>query len=365
MANNYVLGRGKVYFDKFLPGTTTNTGERYLGNTPSLAMNSAYQQLDHYSSEEGVRIKDDTVQLQLDRSGTLTVDNISMENVALMFGTSDPETVTQGSDSGLSETFVVHPGLFYQLGTDDDNPDGVRSVANVVITDNSGFHASGSINITGAPAADETVTINGHAITFKTSGATGPQVNIGANAVATAQSLKAVINAAPGTYLVTASGDNDTLLLTALATGTGGNSITLTESAANLTVSGGGTLTGGSASAVISPGANVVIDLARGRFQVKEDAADLADGDSIEVVYDLTASTRTQVVDENDSAEGAMRFIAANAKGTNKDYFWPRVRLTPNGEFALKGDTWQQIGFNFDVLVKDDLRRVYVSSPAA
>jgi hypothetical protein len=57
--NNYVIGRGKLYWDQFLTGTQTPTGQRYLGNTPALSMTSAYQNLDHYSSDFGLRVKDE------------------------------------------------------------------------------------------------------------------------------------------------------------------------------------------------------------------------------------------------------------------------------------------------------------------
>ena len=49
--NNYVLGRGKLYFDRFPDGTKTPTGERYFGNTPSFSMSLDSETLDHYNSD--------------------------------------------------------------------------------------------------------------------------------------------------------------------------------------------------------------------------------------------------------------------------------------------------------------------------
>jgi hypothetical protein len=126
-------------------------------------------------------------------------------------------------------------------------------------------YASGTVTFTGQPANNDTVTINGVVITFKTSGATGAQVNIGATAGATVTNFVNLINGTPdstndttgltvegndplaGTG-VTATVDATGLIVTlhAVAPGTAGNSITLTEAATNVTVSGA-TLAGGAA----------------------------------------------------------------------------------------------------------------------
>ena len=58
----------------------------------------------------------------------------------------------------------------------------------------SGF-STGTITFTGAPANNDTVTIAGVVITFKTSGATGSQVNIGGSQAACMANLVAFINA--------------------------------------------------------------------------------------------------------------------------------------------------------------------------
>lgn len=361
--NNYVIGRGKLYFDKF-DDSGAASGERYLGNTPALSMTSAYQNLDHYTSDEGQRIKDDSAQLQIDRTGSFQCDNITMENVALVFGNADPVDETATTSTGLSETFVVNTDRFYQLGTN-VAADGVGNVSNVVITDNTGIRAYGDITFTGNPAAADTVTINGNAITFVSGTPSTHEVQIGGDLLITAQRLIAEINAYPALYAVTAAGTEDVVSVRAIATGTGGNALTLAESSTALTVSGA-TLSGGSASGVIGATGNYEVDAANGRIHVLADAVDLADGDSIEVQYDRGISTRTLVIDQNNQVEGALRFIADNAKGRNKNYFWPRVKLTPNGEYALKGETWQVMTFNFEVLQPADgvTKRVYVREAA-
>lgn len=363
MPNNYVIGRGKLYFDQFVTGTQTPTGERYLGNTPALTINSAYQNLDHYSSDEGLRVKDDSVQLQIDRTGSFQCDNISMQNCALMFGAA-ASSETQGTDTGQSEVFIVQQDHSYQLGSNDDHPQGLINITNVVVTNNSGLHAFGSINVGGNPTDADTMTVNGATITFVAASPGLHEVLIGPNIVATAQALKAEINAYPDLYDVTASGDANVVNLIAIASGTGGNSIALTEvvTSSSFTISGA-TLSGGSASGVISETDNYSVDAARARITILADAPGIADNDEIEIAYDVAVGAFDIVVDEENQVEGRLRFLADNPRGTNKDYFWPRVKLTPAGEFALKGETWQTITFNMEVLQPQEIgwKRVYIT----
>lgn len=134
MANNLVLGRGKLYFDRFLPSTTTKTGERYFGATPSFSVSAETQELEHYSAEEGLRIKDESVTTQIDFTGTFATENMSGANMALFFLGSSV-TSAQTSATGVAEVFTVQPGYFYQLGMTALKPEGVELVSSVVVTD--------------------------------------------------------------------------------------------------------------------------------------------------------------------------------------------------------------------------------------
>ena len=88
--------------------------------------------------------------------------------------------------------------------------------------------------IANPPASSRTLTINGTAITFVASGATGYQCNVGASLNATALNLVAVINANSSTFGCTASAPTQyntgvitNITLTATTAGTSGNSITV------------------------------------------------------------------------------------------------------------------------------------------
>ena len=99
---------------------------------------------------------------------------------------------------------------------------------------------------------------------------------------------------------------------------------------------------------------------ARGRPSAKVPAG-ILEGDDLDITYDVVAGESLLVIEEGEQVEGSLRFISDNPKGSNKNYFWPYVRIQPTGDFAVKGEQWQVISFNFAVLTpKDGRKRVYV-----
>lgn len=134
MANKqYVLGRGELYFDAMLPNTKTKTGERFIGNAPAFTVTIESESLDHFDSTKGVREKDDSVLLQINRTGSITTDNIATENLALfILGSSATRTVAGASVVAEPINDVVKD-RFYQLGTSSTNAAGVRNVSAVAV----------------------------------------------------------------------------------------------------------------------------------------------------------------------------------------------------------------------------------------
>lgn len=104
--------------------------------------------------------------------------------------------------------------------------------------------ATGTITFPGNPANNDTITLNGVVWTFKTSGATGTQTNIGANLAATLSTLVTNLNASADTSIddATYTGATATLTITHDTLGAAGNAYTLAASAAAVS---GPTLTGG------------------------------------------------------------------------------------------------------------------------
>lgn len=242
--NNYTLGRGEVHFARFLPGTRTPDGFYYIGNTPEFSLTIESETLDHFSSDGGIREKDDSIPLEVTRTGSLTTDNISPENVALFFfGTNS--IITQTTVAAAPETLNnVKPGHSYKLGVTPSSPVGVFG-----------------INPTGLTVAKVGT----------------PNVPLAANT----------------DYLI----DLDAGIITLLDTST--------------------------------------IVLA---------------GDEVIVTYGLRASTRTRVISGSEPVEGAMIYRSFNPKGDNAVFYLPYVKITPNGDYALKGDEWQQIPMSIEVL---------------
>jgi hypothetical protein len=253
-----VLGKGKIYFDRFASGitvgeSTTGEGERYFGNTPGFTLSASEENLEHFSSEGGVRVKDGSVQLSLDRSGTLACDNINADNLALQFlGTAT--LLTQAAATGLSTTYEnVKLGRYLQAGASVSNPAGQRNILTVVVK-------------TGASYAT-TVTMSG----------------------------------------------------------------------------------------------NYTVDAELGRIYILPTATELADGDDVKIEFAVAESTREQVISGTTSIYGALRYIADNPSGPNRDVYLPYVKMAPDGDISFKGEEWMTCNFTLEALKKSSsIESVYI-----
>jgi hypothetical protein len=356
MANNYVLGRGKLYFDRFAADTTTGTGERYLGNTTEVVLAVAVENLEHYSSDEGIRIKDMSVETQRTRSGRFTTDNITGDNLGLIFGAEPTNrTTTEITDDG--DTLTVQRGYYYQLGTRAHRPEGVTNVSSVLVRDNTGVKATGTLTFSGQPTADDTLTINGVVITFKASGATGNQVNLGGSATLTAQAVKAFINDHPDELQVVATGASTVITLTAVTAGTWANTLGIARSGTHPSLSASALASGTNGGTIPSAG-NWTVDETMGRLYIEEDS-NIANDDILVVSYDVETHTEETLTADDLLVEGALRYIADNPEGDDRDFFIPRVKLSPTGDLPMKGDTWLSVTMTFEVLTLGTYKQVY------
>lgn len=258
---NYTLGRGRVFFDRYPTGvtitaTTAGEGERYFGNTPEFSTSAESEDLEHFDSDQGVKVKDDSVQLSFSRNGSFNCDNVSTENLALYF-LGEKATLTQASATGAITQATVKLDRFYQLGASPSNPSGVRKVSNVVCGKGAGF-----------------------------------------------------------------------------------------------------------ATPVVAAG-NFEVDEDLGRIYVLANATDILDDDLLQFTFDVAAASREQVVSSSNSVYGSVRFVSDNPKGANRDFFFPYVKLSPDGDYALKGDDWQSMGFTMEILKKGSLESAYIDGRAA
>ena len=111
-------------------------------------------------------------------------------------------------------------------------------------------------------------------------------------------------------------------------------------------------------------GVNYTLDAALGRVFIKADSPAIADGDVVTFAYAVAAGTRSVILSSSDEKIAAIRFVAANAYGENKDHYWPKVRIAPDGDYELKGDDWQEIGLTGKVLTKVGYNRHYIDGRA-
>lgn len=255
---NYVVGRGRLYFDQFKTGSNSSAGgEMYFGNTPELTLNTDSETLDHYSSESGLRNLDMTVLLEMTQGGSFTTDEINADNLALFF-LGEKSKVTQTQVTGKQEIIpLLKKGRYFQLGVDATNPSGVRDITNlqIVVADASASVSVGTGDVSTIPGATVLPLLN-----------------------------------------------------------------------------------------------NVEADLAMGRIYVEIDAPDVGTSQLAVVQYDVNAQARTMIIGRSNMVYGAMRFISDNPVGNQKDYFFPKVALQPDGDYALKGDDWQVMSFSFRAL---------------
>lgn len=357
---NYVVGRGRLFFGQFKASTRTPRQQLYFGNTPELSLSQSEDTLDHFSSEGGVRVKDASVTLQNDSSGSFSCDNISPENLALWF---------------LGDVLS-------------------RIEAGTAL-------ASGTVTFsTAAPVEGDTVTVNGTVFTFSDTAGPNTISPLPATIGESATALAAAINEISAVIGATADAAGPVTTIRSANPGTGGNAATLAVDAttpANITPSGA-TLAGGvdvtedftavelgrwiqlgktaatpqgvrGVGSVVITGvdeASYTVENDTGRILLHDDADDIVAGSTLHVTYGVKPQTETVVIAKGQSIEGELQFIANNPAGANDDYYWPMVRLTPDGDFSLKSDEWQTVNWNFEILKRDSItERQYITRRTA
>lgn len=247
--NDYLIPRGRVYFDPY-NASEELTGEIPLGNCPGFTIAISTEKAEHFSSETGLKEKDGSWNLQVNREGSVTCDNFSPANAALWLSGTHEKKV-QSADAVVGEVRRVIPGRQYQLGATAANPLGVRNVTGVTVK-----------------------SVNG--------------------------------------------------------------------------------------STVYDAGTHYNVDLATGRVQIIEGGG-ISEGD---VAFGYTPVAATfDAVKSGGKAElqGALRVVSDNATGGNRDWYLPKVTLTPNGDLPLiaEGTDVVQMEFGLEVLKSANAEAIY------
>ena len=108
-------------------------------------------------------------------------------------------------------------------------------------------------------------------------------------------------------------------------------------------------------------------DLVNGRIYIIPGGG-IADDTVITADYTEATTSWEQVSSNNLGAKtGALRYVAANTAGENRDVFLPSVVMKPSGSLSFKSrDTVQQMDFEIGIKKPSDAREaVYVNGRAA
>lgn len=97
-------------------------------------------------------------------------------------------------------------------------------------------------------------------------------------------------------------------------------------------------------------GVDYEVDLENGRIWLPKESTLFAANDTLVVQYDVPNLNYQRIADLNETVYGRLEYVSDNAVGSNFNYVWPYVKLTADGDLALKGDEWQTMNFNFEVL---------------
>lgn len=257
ITNEYAIPRGRVLFDPF-DANGLPTGEMPLGNCPGFTFTADTEKAEHFSSESGLAEKDAAMIVKVNRTGKLTCDNFSNDNIAL-FVSGSQEMQSQAAGDVVDEPHTVLQGRIYQLGVSNDAPAGVRHITDVVVTSSDG--------------------------------------------------------------------------LTTYALGVAYNT-----------------------------------DLELGRLQIIK-GGPIASATAIKVDYKTTLKSWQRVKSgATTEVSGALRVIADNASGANRDWYMPKVTLTPSGEIPViqEGTDFSTMEFGIEVLKAPNREALYIDGrPAA
>jgi hypothetical protein len=111
-----------------------------------------------------------------------------------------------------------------------------------------------------------------------------------------------------------------------------------------------------------------VLDLDMGRLQILPGST-IPAGTVVHVDYATTAKSWSRVKSgATAEVSGSLRVIADNASGTNRDWYMPKVTLTPSGDIPIiqEGTDFTTMEFGVEVLKSANLEALYIDGrPAA
>ena len=124
--SNIVIGAGRLYADLLDGGEYT--GERYLGDAVGAALSITTERTQVFSGSGPVAEKLADIVRSITRTITLTLHDMSAENLAL-FVSGEAASEAQAAAAVVDEALTVNPGRWYQLGAAKAKPGGVGAVS--------------------------------------------------------------------------------------------------------------------------------------------------------------------------------------------------------------------------------------------
>lgn len=297
---------GKLYVDVIVNGVLT--GERYLGETDSFNVNIAGEKIEEYSMENGLKVLADSILIGVTRTATMTVKQVSRENLALFLAAVYGVQVQAAGDVD-AEAHTVLPDRYYQLGRSDDNPSGVRDISTVTV-------------VAGVAAIAWTDTA-AKALGAKVKPTTTPTYYWQCTTAGTTAGTEPTWVATPGA--------------------------TITDGTVVWTCMG-----------ILAPvlATDYTVDATLGRVYVTAAArVHPTLGTAWAVDYTKAAREREQIKTTGSiDATAALRLVANNVRGDQRDWYMPKCSLTPSGDFPLKTDdpTYVALPFEVGILKPDD-----------
>lgn len=245
-----------------LTSATTGAGSRASGSI-TVSTNPSYgvrasgtiELTGQPDPSDTVTIKGTTVTFV---SGTPTGNQVQIGGSAALTSAALQTFLAASADANLAANIYNTVG---QITTITARVYGTAGNAYGLLKSGANITVSGA-TLSGGVAAD-TVTVNGTAITFVPSNATGNQVVVAPTAAGTAGNLQTFLEDSVDSNIddATYSLDGTVITVTAVDTGTGGNSFTLAETGTSITVSGatlsGGTVTSTVGYATAASGTNI------------------------------------------------------------------------------------------------------------
>lgn len=112
----YVVGRGKMYFAEILADGSPDI-YRFVGNCPEVTATVESENLEHYRSTEGLRIKDLDIILQTSINWTAILENMDNENLEIFFAAEQDTTYTNPAITGFTGVTLVPDGNMKSAAT--------------------------------------------------------------------------------------------------------------------------------------------------------------------------------------------------------------------------------------------------------